>query len=45
MPELFDAVTIGALALRNRIVMAPMTSCRAPGAVPNEMMIAYEWVT
>jgi len=45
MPDLFDAVTIGALALPNRIVMVPMTRCRAPGAIPNEMMIAYEWVT
>ncbi len=32
----------GALALRNRIVMAPLTRCRcSPGRVPNDLMATY----
>ncbi|HSH84257.1 MAG TPA: alkene reductase [Guyparkeria sp.] len=40
---LFTPVTLGDLALPNRIVMAPLTRCRAsvPGNVPNEMMRRY----
>jgi len=40
---LFDATTIGALDLPNRIVMAPMTRSRSsqPGDVPNAMMAEY----
>ncbi|WP_374303441.1 alkene reductase [Paracoccus sp. (in: a-proteobacteria)] len=42
MPTLFDPLQIGALTLRNRIVMAPLTRARA-GAdrVPNAMMAEY----
>lgn len=42
MPTLFDAITIGDLTLKNRIVMAPLTRCRADeGRVPNAMMAEY----
>ena len=40
--ELFSPVKLGALALRNRIVMAPMTRSRADtNAVPTEVMVEY----
>lgn len=38
---LFTTLTLGKLQLRNRIVMAPMTRCRAIGNVANEMMARY----
>ncbi len=42
MPSLFDPVRLGALSLRNRIVMAPLTRCKAdPGRVPNDLMKDY----
>ncbi len=42
MPSLFDPLTMGELALPNRIVMAPLTRCRASaGRVPNAMMAEY----
>ena len=42
MPSLFDPVRLGALSLRNRIVMAPLTRCKAdPGRVPNALMREY----
>ncbi len=42
MPTLFDPVRMGDLALRNRIVMAPLTRCRASaGRVPNDLMREY----
>ncbi len=42
MPTLFDPITIGDLHLSNRIVMAPLTRCRAdPGRVPGELMVEY----
>ena len=34
MPSLFDPCTAGALQLANRVVMAPLTRNRSPGAVP-----------
>ncbi|MEM6551892.1 MAG: alkene reductase [Planctomycetota bacterium] len=41
--SLFDPTTLGPLNLQNRIVMAPMTRCRAtlPGEVPNDLMATY----
>jgi N-ethylmaleimide reductase len=40
--ELFEPVRLGALALRNRIVMSPMTRSRAgPGDVPTELHAEY----
>ena len=41
MPSLFDPVRAGALNLANRIVMAPLTRNRAPGAVPTPLMATY----
>ena len=41
MPTLFDAVRAGDLHLPNRIVMAPLTRNRAPGAVPTPLMVEY----
>lgn len=42
MPSLFEPVKIGAFELKNRIVMAPLTRCRASaGRIPNEMMAEY----
>jgi N-ethylmaleimide reductase len=38
---LFSATTLGSLKLKNRIVMAPMTRCRALGNVPNDVMVEY----
>ena len=41
--SLLSPIQLGALNLENRIVMAPLTRCRAdtPGFVPNEMMVRY----
>lgn len=43
MSRLLEPVRLGALHLRNRVVMAPLTRCRAdnPDAVPTEMMARY----
>jgi N-ethylmaleimide reductase len=38
---LFTPTTLGKLQLKNRIVMAPLTRCRAVGNVPNELMEKY----
>ena len=39
---LFEPFQLGALSLRNRIVMAPLTRCRATaGHVPTELMAMY----
>lgn len=40
-PTLFDPVQLGALALPNRIVMAPLTRNRAPDAIPTPLMAQY----
>jgi N-ethylmaleimide reductase len=39
--SLFAPATLGPLALRNRVVMAPMTRSRAPGGIPNDLMAEY----
>ncbi|SHN11077.1 hypothetical protein SAMN05216593_10819 [Pseudomonas asturiensis] len=42
MTTIFDPITIGDLQLPNRIIMAPLTRCRADeGRVPNAMMAEY----
>jgi 2,4-dienoyl-CoA reductase-like NADH-dependent reductase (Old Yellow Enzyme family) len=43
MTSLFDPITIGALTLKNRVVMAPLTRSRAvgEGRVPNALMAEY----
>ncbi len=38
---LFNPINLGPLALRNRIVMAPMTRTYSPGNVPNDMVVSY----
>jgi len=39
--RLFTPVTLGSLALANRVVMAPMTRSRAIGNLPNELMAKF----
>jgi N-ethylmaleimide reductase len=39
--KLFEPAKVGSIELRNRIVMAPMTRCRAFGNIPNELMATY----
>jgi 2,4-dienoyl-CoA reductase-like NADH-dependent reductase (Old Yellow Enzyme family) len=42
MTTLFDSAQLGDLTLRNRIIMAPLTRCRASaGRVPNALMAQY----
>ncbi|KTT33357.1 alkene reductase [Pseudomonas rhizoryzae] len=42
MTQLFDPIKIGALDLPNRVIMAPLTRCRAePGRVPGDLMVEY----
>ena len=39
--KLFSKYSLGAIELKNRIVMAPMTRSRAVGNVPNDIMANY----
>lgn len=39
--SLFSPVQIGAIQLKNRMVMAPLTRCRAPEHIPTELMALY----
>lgn len=39
--KLFSSYTLGNTTLQNRIVMAPMTRCRAIGNVPNDLIAEY----
>jgi len=39
--KLFSPIKVGKIELKNRIVMAPMTRCRALGNVPNLLMANY----
>jgi 2,4-dienoyl-CoA reductase-like NADH-dependent reductase (Old Yellow Enzyme family) len=42
MSTLYDSLRLGALTLPNRIIMAPLTRCRASaGRVPNDLMAEY----
>ncbi|WP_372597498.1 alkene reductase [Amphritea sp.] len=42
MPTLSDPVILGDLTLKNRVVMSPLTRCRADeGRVPNRLMAEY----
>jgi 2,4-dienoyl-CoA reductase-like NADH-dependent reductase (Old Yellow Enzyme family) len=41
-PTLFTPLRLGAIEIPNRVVMAPLTRCRAgPGRVPTELMADY----
>ena len=39
--KLFSTAKVGSDELQNRVVMAPMTRCRAIGNVPNDLMAEY----
>lgn len=39
--KLFTPAKVGAITVKNRIVMSPMTRCRAIGNVPNDLMAEY----
>jgi N-ethylmaleimide reductase len=39
--KLFEVEKTGTIDLLNRMVMAPMTRCRAIGNIPNELMLNY----
>ena len=42
MTTIFDPIKLGALELPNRIIMAPLTRCRADeGRIPNALMAEY----
>jgi N-ethylmaleimide reductase len=41
MPKLYEPIQIGALSLKNRVVMAPLTRNRSPRAVPNDLNVEY----
>lgn len=41
MPTLSDPVRLGDIELPNRVVMAPLTRCRAIGRVPNALMAEH----
>lgn len=41
MTSLFDPIQVGRMHLANRVVMAPLTRNRAPGALPNALMASY----
>jgi len=39
--KIFTPTTVGAIEVKNRIVMSPMTRCRAIGNVPNDLVAKY----
>ncbi|MHC1774550.1 MAG: alkene reductase [Lentimicrobium sp.] len=39
--KIFESFELGSIGLKNRLVMAPMTRCRAIGNVPNDLMAEY----
>jgi len=39
--KLFTPAKVGSIEVKNRIVMAPMTRCRAIGNIPNELMAQF----
>lgn len=39
--KLFSTYTLGNMELSNRMVMSPMTRCRAIGNIPNDLMALY----
>ncbi|WP_296449188.1 alkene reductase [Rhodoferax sp. UBA5149] len=41
MTSIFDPLQVGRLHLANRMVMAPLTRNRAPGAIPTALMATY----
>ena len=41
MTTLFEPLQVGRMLLANRVVMAPLTRNRAPGAIPTPLMVTY----
>ena len=41
MSKLFEPAQIGAISVKNRIAMAPLTRNRSPHAVPNDLNVEY----
>jgi N-ethylmaleimide reductase len=41
MKKLFSPYMLGSIPLSNRVVMAPMTRCRATGNIPNDLIAEY----
>ena len=41
MSKLYEPVKIGALTLKNRVAMAPLTRNRSPRAIPNDLNVEY----
>lgn len=41
MSKLFEPFRLGRITLKSRVVMNPMTRSRAPGNVPNDLMVEY----
>ncbi|MEI6436461.1 MAG: alkene reductase [Bacteroidota bacterium] len=41
MKKLFTPYKLGNIELKNRVVMAPMTRCRAIGNIPNDLIAKY----
>ena len=41
MKKLFSPYKLGNIELKNRVVMAPMTRCRALGNIPNDLIAEY----
>lgn len=39
--KIFKTYQLGSIELKNRLVMAPMTRCRAIGNIPNDLMAEY----
>ncbi|MDO5971433.1 alkene reductase [Flavivirga aquimarina] len=39
--DVFESYQLGKMTLKNRVVMAPMTRCRAINNIPNELMAEY----
>jgi N-ethylmaleimide reductase len=39
--KLFTSIKVGTIELKNRIVMAPLTRCRAIDNIPNDLMAKY----
>lgn len=39
--KLFTPLKLGSIALKHRVIMAPLTRTRSPGGIPNENVVKY----
>jgi len=39
--KLFTPLKLGAIALKHRVIMAPLTRTRSPSGIPNENVVKY----